>query len=183
MNRNILESIVIHPSTYRKWGIEKDFQRDIFKSLNKLWWITYHPADVWLNTKFLDWITVTPLGETVFIEFKKIQWYTFNFSQFEPTQIKLFSQFLSRPKVEAYIMIFSIATWQYKVCTYKELLEVRDEKDWCKLFAHGNRIWNKESNAWGTWTKRNSVNNISKEKRNKRNSSTKTFDSDITIPF
>lgn len=132
--RDLISSIDIKPSKYRKWRIEKDFQTDIFTALRKLNWICFHPDDVWLSNKFLDWITVSPEWDTVYLEFKKIDLYTFNLSQFEPWQIVLLTKMWMRKNAEAYVPIFSKAKWEYKIFTFQELKDMANDKWGCKIF-------------------------------------------------
>lgn len=133
-HREIISSVDIKPSKYRKWHIEKDFQSDIFSALRKKNWICYKIADIGLGTKFLDGICISPEWHTVFLEFKKIELYTFNLSQFEPSQVALLTKLWTRPNVEVYVPIFSKGKWEYKVFTFAELKELANDKWGCKIF-------------------------------------------------
>lgn len=135
MHRELLSTIPIKPHLYIKWHIEKDFQKDIFTHLRKLGWIAYHVPDVWLGTKFLDGILISPIGDTVYLEFKKTDGYTFNLSQFEPSQIALLTKLESRPNAEVYIPIYSKKTQTYVVHTFTELKAMSNEVGGCKVFS------------------------------------------------
>lgn len=133
-NREIIASLPINHSKYKKGHIEKDFQADIFTWLRKKWWICHHIADVGLWTKFLDAICINPDWDTVYLEFKQIVWYTFNMSMFQPSQVVLFTKLLNRPNVEAYVPVYSQKTKSYVLTTYKQLLDSQDDKWGIKLF-------------------------------------------------
>lgn len=134
MHKQVIESLPLSWERYKKWHIEKDFQSDVFKKLRAKWWICYHIPDVWMSTKFLDAICVSPEGDIVFLEFKKTDWLTFNFSQFEHSQLILLNDLRRRPNCEVYIPIYSQKTHTYVVRTFSELLDLRNDKWWCKLF-------------------------------------------------
>lgn len=120
---------------YKKWKIEKGFQAEVFKYLRSKWWICYHIQDIGMATRFLDGITITPEWKTIYIEFKKTEWLTFNFSQFEPSQVVLLADLSTRKEAEAYVMIYSNKTNTYTIHTYNELLAMRNDRWGCKLFS------------------------------------------------
>lgn len=135
--RPILDQIKI-TGNYKKWKIEKWFEAEVFKYLRTRDYFCYHIADVWLGNRLLDWIIISPTWEVFFIEFKKTDWYSFNMSQFEPSQIYLL-ELIEKRCVEAYIMIYSQKTNTYKVTTYTYLKEHQNEKWWIKLFNNDTR--------------------------------------------
>lgn len=119
---------------YKSRKIENWFQSEIFTYLRKRDYFCYHPADIWYGTKLLDSIIISPEGKVFFIEFKKVMWYTFNMSQFEPSQIDVLELMLDR-WVEVYIMVFSVKTNTYWVGTYQYLKANANELLWVKLFS------------------------------------------------
>lgn len=119
---------------YKKWAKEKGFEAEIFKNLRKDWYICYHPSDVWLSYKFLDWIIVSPEWEVWFIEFKKIEWDTFNVSHFEESQVILLKELDSRNIDIARVFIYSVKHNQYKVFTFTELWNMKNWRWGCKIF-------------------------------------------------
>lgn len=133
--RPILDQIKITWS-YKKGKIEKWFEADVFKYLRTRDYFCYHITDIGLWARLLDWIIISPTWEVFFIEFKKTDWYTFNLSQFESSQIYLLELMANR-WVEAYIMVYSQKTNTYWIGTYSYLKEHQNEKWWVKLF-----IWN-----------------------------------------
>lgn len=134
MHRQYLSQIPIK-GNYPKGKIEKSFQKDFFNTLKKHNWITYHIPDIWPWYRFLDAICISPEWDTVYIEFKKTDWYTFNFTQYEGSQILLLNQLKDRPNCEAYTCIFSQKTNTYVLYTFSELLALRNDKWGCKLFS------------------------------------------------
>lgn len=135
MYKDLLSSLPIKPNSYKKGHVEKMFQYDIFSSLRKLSWICFHVPDVGLWTKFLDWVLISPTGDTVFLEFKKTDGYTFNLSQFESSQIALLTKLETRPNAEVYIPIYSRKTMTYVLHTFAELKAMRNEAGGCKVFS------------------------------------------------
>lgn len=133
--RPILDQIKITWS-YKKGKIEKWFEADVFKYLRTRDYFCYHITDIGLWVRLLDWIIISPTWEVFFIEFKKTDWYTFNLSQFESSQIYLL-ELMAKRWVEAYIMVYSQKTNTYWSGTYSYLKEHQNEKWWVKLF-----IWN-----------------------------------------
>jgi hypothetical protein len=119
---------------YKKWHIEKDFEAEIFRNLRNLWYICYHPSDVWLSYKFLDWHIISPEWDLWWIEFKKINWNTFNISQFEPSQVILLRDLDKRNKDIARVYIYSVKNNDYKVFTFTELWNSKNSKWGIKIF-------------------------------------------------
>jgi len=119
---------------YKKWHIEKDFQAEIFKRLRNLWWICYHVQDIWLWTRFLDWIIVDRWWSSWFIEFKKIKWNTFNISQFEPSQIDLLRDLDKRNPELARVFIYSEKHSKYCVYRFSFLFSMQNDKWGIKVF-------------------------------------------------
>ena len=77
---------------YRSGHKEKDFMKEFSTKMRTLGWIMYHIADVGLGNKFLDVISVSPSGDSVFMEMKKTDGYTFNMSQMELGQYHLLKE-------------------------------------------------------------------------------------------
>lgn len=73
-------------------------------------------------------------GKTFYVEFKKVDGYTYNMSQFEPAQIRFFEMAMVRG-VEAYVMIYSRKTQSYWVWSYGFLKESQNQDGWIKLFT------------------------------------------------
>jgi penicillin-binding protein-related factor A (putative recombinase) len=59
-------------------------------------------------------------GKTFYVEFKKVDGYTYNMSQFEPAQIRFFEMAMVR-NVESYVIIYSQKTKTYWVGEYQYL--------------------------------------------------------------
>ena len=119
---------------YKPWKIEKMFEAEIMKKLRAEWFITFHPQDVWLAGKFLDCHIVSPEWNLHWIEFKKIQWATFNISKFEQSQIFLLRELDKRNPDVARVYIYSVKARDYKVFTFTELWEAKNSKGWIKIF-------------------------------------------------
>ena len=132
--RQELLNIPLKPDKYKKGHIEKDFQGDVFTSLRKLGWYSFHVPDIWYSTKLLDGIIVTTTGSIFLIEFKKTDGYTFNMSQFEPSQI-FFLEYCMNVWAEAYVMVYSQKTQPYWGGDYKYLKENQNGVGGVKLFT------------------------------------------------
>jgi hypothetical protein len=115
-------------------NVEKQFQKDIASHLTLLWYKRFHVPDIWLWTKLLDEVVFAPDGRIYCIEFKQVDWYTFNLSKFEPSQIILL-EYMMRHNNPCYIMIYSQKTGTYWVGTYRYLKESQNEKWWIHLFT------------------------------------------------
>lgn len=133
MDKMIILSNITIKGNYKKWKIEKWFEAEVFKYLRTRDYFCYHIVDQWLWTRLLDWIIIDPEGKTFFIEFKKTDWFTYNLSQFEPSQIYLL-ELMAHRGTEAYIMVYSQKTNTYWVGTYTYLKEHQNEKWWIRLF-------------------------------------------------
>lgn len=119
---------------YKAWHIEKDFQSEVFKYLRNLWIYIHRIPDLWPASRLVDAIMIDQRWQTFYVEFKKVDGYTYNMSQFEPSQIKFF-EFASSRNVEAYVMIYSRKTQTYWVGEYRYLKENQNQ-DWgIKLFS------------------------------------------------
>lgn len=136
----ILSNIPINWAKYRKGKIEKDFEAEVFRHLRKHGYFSYHIQDIWLGTRLLDWIIISPQWLIFLIEFKKTDGYTFNLSQFEPSQIQLLTLMKER-NAPAYIMVYSQKTKTYWFGTYEYLISQANSVWWIKLFE--------------TWTSKN----------------------------
>ncbi len=119
---------------YKKGHIEKWFEAEVFKYLRVRDYHCYHIQDIGLGTRFLDWIIIKPNGEVFFIEFKKTDGYSYNISQFEPSQIYLL-ELMAKRWTEAYIMIYSQKTNTHVVTTYSYIKANINDKGWIKLFS------------------------------------------------
>lgn len=120
---------------YKKWKIEKWFQFEIVKNLKKLWFICFHPSDIWMNNKFLDLHLIDINWNLWWIEFKKIDKDSFNFKQFEDWQIILLREFEKRNPEIARVFIYSVKHNDYKILTFNEIIKLKNEKWWIKLFS------------------------------------------------
>lgn len=135
--REILQNIPIPRWTkwlYKKWHIEKDFESEVFKCLRIHEYLCYHVADIWFWYRYLDGIIDCPDGSSFRIEFKKIDWYTFNMKQFEDSQIDILEYFKHHGN-EAYIMIYSQKTKTYITTTYDYLKSQANSVWWIKIFS------------------------------------------------
>lgn len=119
---------------YRKGKIEKWFEAEIFSKMRKEWWICYHIQDIGLWYRFLDWHIVSPEWELWWIEFKRIEWMTFNIKSFEESQIILLKQLDLRNADIARVYIYSTKYNDYKIFTFTELWNMKNEKWGCKIF-------------------------------------------------
>lgn len=122
-----------------KWGYEKGkkekwFESEIFRNLRKLWYICYHPQDVGLAYKFLDWIIVSPEWDIGFIEFKKVEWSSYNISKFEESQIILLKELDRRNPDIARVFIYSVVHNDYKIFTFTELWKMKNSNGGIKIF-------------------------------------------------
>lgn len=118
---------------FRKNRVEKDFMSWLSKKMKAMWYIVHHIADVWLWNKFLDLIVVRDNWGVIFIECKKIEWYTFNVSQFEPSQVMLMRE-LDKRNTEAYVAIYSKKTHTWMYDTFSNIFNSRNEKWWIQIF-------------------------------------------------
>ena len=118
---------------YKKGHIEKGFQSEVTKFLRSQWWYAHHIEDVWFSTRLLDLYCLSPNGLQMLIELKKTSWFTFNLSQFEPSQVELMIR-LEKHNVPYKVLIYSQRTNTYKVTTYWELLSLSNDKNGIKLF-------------------------------------------------
>jgi hypothetical protein len=119
---------------YKKWAIEKWFEKEIMQYFRKDWFIVFHPQDVWLAAKFLDCHLVSPEWWLYWIEFKKIEKDTFNVSQFEDSQVLLLRELDKRNPDIAKVYIYSVKHNDYKSFTFTELWQLRNEKWGIKIF-------------------------------------------------
>lgn len=118
---------------YKKGNIEKWFQKELFKFMEKDWYICYHIPDNTYGYRLLDGICVDPNGTIFFLELKKVDWYTFNVSQFEDSQVAFMDELIARWNTP-YIGIFSQATNTYIITTWQDVLQQKNEKGGIKLF-------------------------------------------------
>lgn len=132
MRRELL-NIPINPKKIKGGHIEKDFQYQVMTHLRNLWWYCFKIPDVWLGTRLLDGYHITPDGDQFLIEYKKTTWFTFNMSQFEPSQIFLL-EWMTEHNAEAYVMIYSTKTETYWVGDYLYLKTNQNDKGGIKLF-------------------------------------------------
>jgi hypothetical protein len=120
---------------YKKGKIEKWFQSEITTKLRNLWYITFHPSDIWLANKFLDLHLIDiswKIPEFWWIEFKKIQKDSFNVKQFEDWQIEL----LNILWPTAQVWIYSVKHNDYKIFDFRELWDRQNDKWWIKIFSN-----------------------------------------------
>lgn len=118
---------------YKKGNIEKWFQKELFKFMEKDGYICYHIPDNTYGYRLLDGICVSPSGIVFFLELKKIDLYTFNVSQFEDSQVAFMDELIARWNTP-YIGIFSQATNTYIITTWQDVLQQKNEKGGIKLF-------------------------------------------------
>ena len=119
---------------YKKWKIEKWFQSEVTKILKSKGFICFHPSDIWMANKFLDMHIISPEWQLHWIEFKKINLDTFNFSQFEDSQIILLRELDNRDMEIARVYIYSVKHNKYKSFTFTELNNLKNGKWWIKIF-------------------------------------------------
>ncbi len=114
--------------------VEWQFEKEVCAHLISKWYERFHVPDSWLGTKLLDEIIFSPDWRIFCIEFKQVEWYTYNLNKFEPNQIRLLEYMLMH-RNEAYVMIYSQAVWDYWVWTYEYLKAHQNEQGWVKLFT------------------------------------------------
>lgn len=118
---------------YKKGNIEKWFQKELFKFMEKDGYICYHIPDNTYGYRLLDGICVSPSGIVFFLELKKIDLYTFNVSAFEDSQVAFMDELIARWNTP-YIGIFSQATNTYIITTWQDVLQQKNTKGGIKLF-------------------------------------------------
>lgn len=121
---------------YRKWHIEGDFEKEIMKLLRADWYIRWKRLDIGYGEKYLDCHFESPEWECWWIEFKKIKLDSFNISQFEQSQILLLPKLDQRNPDRARVFIYSEKHKDYKVYTFSELWNSRNEKGGIKIFSN-----------------------------------------------
>jgi hypothetical protein len=131
--RSELLNIPINPAKIKSGHIEKDFQLQVMTYLRKRDWYCFKIPDVWLGTRLLDGYHITPEWDQFLIEYKKTTGFTFNMSQFEPSQIFLL-EWMTEHNAEAYVMVYSTKTNTYWVGTYSYLKTHQNERWGIKLF-------------------------------------------------
>jgi hypothetical protein len=124
---------------YKKGHIEKDFQKEITKYISYVFWVYFHIQDIGLGYRFLDLFFIDIQWRTFYIEFKKIQWDTFNVSQFEESQIILLRELDERNKYIARVFIYSMKRNEYKVLTFSEIRKNKNKQGWVKLWNDKKR--------------------------------------------
>lgn len=118
---------------YKKWNIEKGFMAEISKFLRADGYFCYHVPDATVSYRLLDLVCISPKWDIILVEFKKINLYTFNMSQFEPSQIGLLN-FMERVHAKHAIVIYSQETNTYVVTSYSDIRQGINEKNGIKLF-------------------------------------------------
>lgn len=119
---------------YLKWKIEKGFMKELSKNLRKDWYFVYHIQDIWAASRMLDMYCIKPNWESLWIECKKIIGSTFNISQFEFNQIELLT-FMDEVNPElALVAIYSQKHNDYVMFRFKDLIKMKNEKWWIKVF-------------------------------------------------
>lgn len=119
---------------YRKWKIEKDFMTEIMWFMRMEWYLCFHPADVWLSDKFLDLFFCDAQWIWRNIEFKQIEWKTYNLKKFEDEQVIYLRELEKRNPEIARVFIYSQKTKTYKVFRFSELISMSDSRWSCKIF-------------------------------------------------
>jgi len=120
---------------YKKWRIEKDFQKEIVKNLEKEWYITFHPTDIGYLDKFLDLHFISPVWDIWWIEFKKIEKDSFNVKDFEDSQIFLLPKLEKIDSSIAKVFIYSVKHNDYKIFNFSELWLNKNDKWGVKIFT------------------------------------------------
>lgn len=129
---------------YKKGNIEKGFMAEVSKFLRADWYFCYHVPDATVSYRLLDLVCISPKWDIILVEFKKINLYTFNMSQFEPSQIGLLN-FMERVWAPHAIAIYSQATNSYVVTSYWYIRKNINDKNGIKLFNKPNNGNKKES--------------------------------------
>ena len=119
---------------YKAWHIEKDFQSEVFSYLRERGMYIHRIPDLWPASRLVDSIMIDTDGKTFYVEFKKVDGYTYNMSQFEPSQIRFFEMAMVR-NVEAYVIVYSRKTRTYWVGEYRYLKENQNQDGGIKLFT------------------------------------------------
>ncbi len=135
ISRGDLQNIPLNKThLYKSGHIEKDFQSEVFGYLRAKGIYIHRIPDLWPASRLVDAIMIDHEGKTFYVEFKKVDGYTYNMSQFEPAQIRFFEMAMVR-WVESYVMIYSRKTQSYWVGEYRYLKESQNQEGWIKLFT------------------------------------------------
>ena len=94
--------------------------------------ICFHPESKY-GFCLLDWVIIDPNGLIFLMELKVIDAYTFNMSQFEPSQVALMNE-LTKRNAPHCVAIYSKKLNQYKIVYYKDLVEQQNDKWWVLIF-------------------------------------------------
>lgn len=119
---------------YKKWRIEKWFQKELKDILKNKWFITYHPSDIIWPSKFLDLFLITPIWGLHWLELKYITWSTFNVKKFEDWQIILLREMERRNPESCRVWIWSVKHKDYKILRFSEIWDSKNKKWWVKIF-------------------------------------------------
>mgnify|MGYP003494577821 FL=1 len=95
--RPILANIPLRRThLYKSGHIEKDFQSEVFTYLRDRGMYIHRIPDLGPASRLVDAIMIDTDGKTFYVEFKKVDGYTYNMSQFEPAQIRFFEMAMVR---------------------------------------------------------------------------------------
>jgi len=132
---NIIRTDYPIKGNYKSWKVEKEFMSDIFKLMRADGYYCYHIPDATLSYRLLDGFIIDPKdGKQFLLEFKKTDGYTFNISQFEPSQIALMNT-MDRINSPYGVVIFSRKTNTYVLTTLPYIMEHKNEEWWIKFFS------------------------------------------------
>ncbi len=121
---------------YKKWSIEKGFEKEIMSLLRWLRnYICFKPQDVWLATKFLDVHFITDKWVCHWLELKQIPWDTFNVKKFEDDQVIVLRELEKRNSEIVRVWIYSIKHNDYKILKFSEIWNNQNEKWSVKIFG------------------------------------------------
>ncbi len=120
-----------------KWWytLEKEFQTAYLKALRNDKYIVYRRQDIGLGYKFVDSECWDLNWNCTQIEFKKIPGDTFNVSHFEQSQITLLHELDKRQPGIACVMIWSVKRNDYKILSFTEIWNWKNEKWGYKVFT------------------------------------------------
>ena len=121
---------------YKKWYIEKWFERELMGRLRIDWYICFHPQDVGMASKFLDVHLITPSGQLHWIELKQIPWNTFNVKDFRDDQVILLREMDRRNPEIARVWVYSVKHNKYIVIRYTDMCHMKNERWGVKLFSN-----------------------------------------------
>ena len=113
---------------------EASFTTAFLKIFKKEWW-AYKIPDVGFTQKPFDWFWLCEAG-VIFCEAKYIDGLTFNFSKFQPSQLKslrtltdLVQRYHLKKVVHPVLQVYSSKTHKYVFVLYSDILDILDDPE------------------------------------------------------